>query len=250
MPPLGMHVTLARGLTAEIVHPALRRDAGAYYLGASAPDIRALMRWDRAQTHFFDLNVFDEQRGVEGLFREHPELASPEGLSESTVAFLCGYISHLEMDEAWIVDIYRPCFGERSPLKGDVLANLLDRVLQHELDRRGLEDWPAVEEIRNDLLRSTIEEVACFLDPETLQQWRDVAADLLSRPWSWDRFGRLASRHLRAYGVESEADLTHFLRNIPDLLDQSIRQVTPERIEAFQERSRQHALEAIREYLS
>src|SRR3990170_5961443 len=167
MPPLGMHVTLARELTAEIVHPALRRDAGAYYLGASAPDIRALMRWDRAQTHFFDLSVFDEQRGVERLFREHPELASPEGLSEGTVAFLCGYISHLEMDEAWIVDVYRPCFGERSPLKGDVLANLLDRVLQHELDRREMEDRAVAQEIQRDLLASAVEVAVGFLDRDT-----------------------------------------------------------------------------------
>ncbi len=40
------------------------------------------------------------------------------------------------------------------------------------------------------------------------------------------------------------------MRNIPDLLDQSIRQVTPERIESFQRRSRERALAAIQEYLS
>src|SRR3990170_1190979 len=182
MPPLGMHVTLARGLAAEIVHPALKKDPGACYLGASAPDIRALIRWDRAQTHFFDLSVFDEQSGVEGLLREHPELASPEGLSEGTVAFLCGYISHLEMDEAWIIDVYRPCFGERSPLKGDLLANLLDRVLQHELDCREMADRAAAEEVQRDLLASAVEVAVGFIDRDTLLQWREVSAERLSYP--------------------------------------------------------------------
>src|SRR3990172_851303 len=105
MPPLGMHMTLARELAARLAHPALQADPGACYLGATTPDIRVLTRWDRTRTHFFDLSDFGEQRGVERLFQEHPELASPVGLSGSTVAFLCGYISHLEMDEAWIIDV-------------------------------------------------------------------------------------------------------------------------------------------------
>jgi len=66
----------------------------------------------------------------------------------------------------------------------------------------------------------------------------------------WGRFGRIAGRHLRAYGVESEADLAHFLRNVPDLLDQAIREVTPERIAAFQTEARRRALAAIRTYLA
>jgi hypothetical protein len=107
-----------------------------------------------------------------------------------------------------------------------------------------------VAEIRRDLLASTVDAAVGFIDDETLLRWRQISADLLSQPPGWDRFGVIAGRHLRAYGVESEADLAHFLRNIPDLLDQSIQQVTAERIEAFQERSRLRASAAMREYLS
>ena len=224
-----MHMTVARELAAQLGHDIVTSEPGAYYLGATTPDIRVLTKWDRARTHFFDLNEYDHQSGVEGLFRERPELASAERLPPKSAAFLCGYISHLEIDEVWINDIYRPCFGERSPLKGDELANLLDRVLQYEL------------------LATTVQEAIGFLDLETLLRWRDISADVIDRPTTWDRF---ASRHLRAYGVETEDDLAHFLKNVPDLLDQSIREVTPERIEAFQQRSRQRALEAIRAFLS
>ena len=250
MPPLGMHMTLARELARQLGRSAIESDPGAYYLGATTPDIRVITRWERARTHFFDLDRFDEQSGVASIFATYPDLATPAQLNDSTMAFLCGYISHLEMDEAWIVEIYRPCFGERSPLGGDVLANLLDRVLQYELDRREREDRTVVQEIRDELLASACDVAVGFIDQETLLRWREVSADVLCQAPEWDRFGRIAGRHLRAYGVESEADLAHFLRNIPDLLDQSIRQVTPERLDAFQERSRRRAVEAIREYLS
>lgn len=250
MPPLGMHLTLARQLAPQLAQRALEAEPGAYYLGASAPDIRALTRWDRAHTHFFDLANFDEQSGVEGLLREHPELANPACLSERSLAFLCGYISHLEMDEAWIVDVYRPCFGERSPLKGDLLANLLDRVLQHELHTRDLADGAAVQEIRDELLGATVESLVGFIEDDDLRRWQEVAADMLMRPRDWERFAKFASRHLRPYGVESEEDIAHFMRNVPDLIDQALREVTPERLDAFQERSRRRALEAVRGFLS
>lgn len=250
MPPLGMHMTVARELAGEIAGAAVASEPGAYYLGATSPDIRVLTRWERSRTHFFDLEDFGHQRGVEALFEKHPELTTAADHDESTVAFLCGYISHLEMDEAWIVDVYRPCFGKQSALKGDVLANMLDRVLQYELDRRGRADKAAVTEICRDLLATTVEIGVGFIDDETLQRWRDVSAEILGRDQTWERFGTIASRHLRAYGVESEDDLAHFLRNVPDLLEQSIREVTPERLEAFQEQSKARALAAIRDYLS
>lgn len=243
-------MTVARELAGQLRSAVVESEPGAYYLGATTPDIRVLTRWERAKTHFFDLADLGHQRGVEAFFREHPGLASPNCLKKTTVAFLCGYISHLELDETWIVDVYRPCFGEQSPLKGDVLANLLDRVLQFELDRREREDGVAVSDIRRDLLASTVEEAVAFMEYDTLLQWRDVSVDVLSRELTWDRFGMIASRHLRAYGVDSEDDLAHFLQNIPDLLDQSIREVTPERLKAFQATSRTRALEAMRNYLS
>ncbi len=250
MPPLGMHLSLARDLALELAHPALRDEPGAYYLGATTPDIRVLTRWDRGRTHFFDLDDFGGQSGAAAVFEQHPELASASDLNASTTAFLCGYLSHLEMDETWIAGVYRPCFGERSPLKGEVLANVLDRVLQYELDRCGREDRDAVSEIQRDLLASAVDVLIGFIDGETLLRWRDISADVLNHPPTWDRFGVVASRHLRAYGVESEADVAHFMRNVPDLLDQAIRHVTPERIEAFRQRSRERALAALRSYLS
>ena len=250
MPPLSMHVALAREIAAELRRRPLEEEAGAYYLGATSPDIRVITRCDRRETHFFDLDDFGHQSGVARVFEEYPELADTERLDDRTKAFLAGYMSHLEMDETWICDIYRPCFGKDSPLRGDLLANLLDRVLQYELDRRAREDQQTISDLRRELLDASVDVAVRFLDRESLERWREVSADVISHPPTWERFGRMASRHLRAYGVESEEDLAHFLRNISDLLDQAVREVTLERIEAFQERSRLRALETIRGYLS
>ncbi len=246
MPYPRMHMTVARELAREVGHRFLECNPGAYYLGATTPDVRAITRWERERTHFFNLNNFDEQSGVAAIFEAYPDLASPGRLNESTVAFLCGYISHLEMDEAWICEVYRPAFGERSLLKGGPLANILDRVLQFELDRRGHEPH-VVDAIRRDLLASDLDIEAGFIDRETLGRWRDLSAESVVRE---PDLRRLASRHLAAYGVESDADIDQFLRDVPDLLEQSIREVTPERLAAFEERSRRRAIEAIREYLS
>ena len=68
MPPFGMHMTLARELASPLGHRAPLDHPGAYYLGATAPDIRAITRWDRSRTHFFDLSEMGEQRGVHGMF--------------------------------------------------------------------------------------------------------------------------------------------------------------------------------------
>jgi hypothetical protein len=241
-----MHMTVARELAREIGHRCLECNPGAYYLGATTPDVRAITRWERERTHFFNLHNFDHQSGVAAVFAAYPDLASPGKLNERTIAFLCGYISHLEMDEAWICEVYRPAFGERSPLKGAPLANVLDRVLQFELDRRGHEAH-VVEAIRDDLLATDLDIEAGFIDRETLGRWRDISAESVVRE---PDLRRLASRHLVAYGIESEADVEQFLRDVPDLLEQSIREVTPERLAAFEERSRRRAIDAIREYLS
>lgn len=246
-----MHLTLAREVAREVGHRAVSEQSGAYYLGASAPDIRAITRWDRARTHFFDLDCFDDQSGVAALFEEHPELANASCLDSRTVGFLCGYLSHLEMDEAWIVDIYRPCFGERSVLGGDLLANLLDRVLQHELHTRELADSAAVQEIHDQLLSTAVDSIVGFIADEDLQRWREVACDLLVRPRDWERFATFVGRHLRQFGAEAtEDDIAQFMRNVPDLVDQAYREVTPERLQAFQERSRRRSLAVVREYLS
>lgn len=74
-----------------------------FLAGSTAPDgMRYVGRMGKRATHFY---VEDEQdtwgKAVKGMFRAHPDLADPEELSDSDLAMVLGYISHLTVDEAF-----------------------------------------------------------------------------------------------------------------------------------------------------
>src|SRR5690242_9890798 len=102
MPPLGLHMVAAREIAGGLASERLDVDRGAYYLGATTPDIRVLTRWDRERTHFFDLNQVGAQSGVHRLFDEQPQLRDVTAVEAPTAAFVAGYISHLVLDEEYI----------------------------------------------------------------------------------------------------------------------------------------------------
>ncbi len=249
MPPLALHMGLARELAAALRHPTLEADLGAYYLGSTTPDIRVLTRWERQRTHFFDLTKTGHQDGVQALFEAHPNLADAALLNPATVSFLAGYISHLVMDEVWIEYVYRPFFGAGSVLGGDVRANVMDRVLQYELDRRERSRKEVMEHVRQELAGTALEIYVGFIDHDSLEQWRRVSLDVAGHEPDWQRFRLIAGRHLRAFGVGTPEAIDEFMKEIPRLLDETIRHVGWDRIESFLHRSRTRSLEVIREYL-
>ena len=64
MPPITLHMVLARELALGLGPEAiLTPSPGHYLLGATTPDIRVITRQDRFSTHFFDLN----EEGTPGL---------------------------------------------------------------------------------------------------------------------------------------------------------------------------------------
>ncbi len=249
MPPLALHTVIAKEVADRLRHRVLDEARGNLYLGSTAPDIRVITRWERQRTHFFDLGNFEEQSGVTGLFQAYPRLARPAALSAPTAAFVAGYITHLVMDETWINAIYRPFFGERSPLGGDLRANIMDRAMQFSLDRE--------KRCQRELMAHVINEVAqCdllleidFLDGETLRRWKDVMLDVANSSPDWERFRYIAGRHLREAGIESPEAFEEFVRSLPDLVEETLRYLTEERVQAFAEESRDRALEAVKEYL-
>lgn len=249
MPPLSLHIVVAKRIREALGNGLLTTECGAYYLGSTAPDIRVITRWERSRTHFFDLHNFDEQDSVTGLFASYPDLGKPEKLNTATVAFVAGYITHLIMDETWINDIYRPYFGAHSPLKGDLRANLMDRAIQYELDRRRREDRQAMEHIVEELANTPLDIDVGFIDNETLQRWRQVAIDIASQPPDWERFRYIASRHLREAGIESADAYEEFARMLPSLLDETIAHVGAAQLEGFIEKAATRAYKTIAEYL-
>lgn len=249
MPPIFLHMALARDIQGELRSPAIEGCAGAYYLGATSPDIRVLTRWDRSRTHFYQLDVYEHQDSVAELFRQHPELARPEALSEETATFVAGYITHLSLDERYIEDIYRVYFGQRSALGGDLTANTMDRLLQFELDRQRREDSTAAADIREALEGCSLAIDVGFLDSETLGKWLQVAIDQTRHPPDWRRFRYQGGRHLPGVSLESDAELEEFLERVPVLLQETIDHVSTKQVDSYLEQATVTALTQVRRYL-
>jgi len=254
VPPLVSHMLAARRAaeSAGLFDPDAISDqeTGAFTLGATTPDIRVITRWERARTHFFDLDQEAHQDSVAAFLNAHPHLRDPAALSPETRAWVCGFIAHLVMDESYIEQIYRPYFGQRSALGGGERANLLDRVLQYELDRRERESPGTMSDLRDALYGCALDVDCGFIDKSTLEQWRDVSASLTEHPPDWERFTYIASRHLKRAGVTSDAEYRQFLEQIPELLEETLRSVGTAKVEAFFELSQERTVVALKEYLA
>lgn len=250
MPPIFLHMAMARDIEAKLNAAAIDGSRGAYYLGATSPDIRVLTRGDRSQTHFYRLDVYEHQDSVAELFRQHPDLARPERLSPETAAFVAGYMTHLSLDERYIEDVYRVYFGQQSALGGDLTANTMDRLLQFELDRRRREDSSAAAGIREALEGCSLAIDVGFLDSETLSKWLQVAIDQTRHPPDWRRFRYQGGRHLPGVSLESDEELDAFLERVPVLLQETIEHVSTKQVDAYLEQATEAALEQVQRYLA
>jgi len=246
MPPLALHTAIAKEIADRLDLAALDAERGSLYLGSTAPDIRVITQWDRSRTHFFDLDCFDDQSGIAGLFEAYPALNDPGKLSAQTRAFVAGYLTHLVTDETWITTVYRPYFGERSPLGGNIRANVMDRALQFSLDAERRGDRHLMMHVLEAVTRIDIGLDIDLIDSETLRRWRDVIADIVQHEPDWERFRNAAKRHLK---LDSDNGIDELMSSLPELVDETLNYLTPERVEAFLDDSRSRSLDAVRDYL-
>lgn len=251
MPPLVLHMAFARQVQETVRASVLAEQVGPFLLGATTPDIRVLTRWQRQRTHFFDFDDFDHQDSVARFFAENPDLSDPGRLNESTAAFVAGYTTHLALDEGWICEIFRAFFGKESSLGGDAEAQVLDRLLQYELDRRRREDKALMKAIREALAGAEAGVDCGFIEAATLQRWRELAAEQTTYPGDYERLRYYSGRQLRALGVDVEdaSKFDQFLLNVPDLLAAALRHVSAERVDEFIERAQAKASRAVARYL-
>ena len=248
MPPLVLHTAIAKKVADELRVSLLDDERGSLYLGATAPDIRVVTRWERERTHFFDLNNFDEQDGVAAFFEAYPYLAGGS-IERPTRAFVAGYLTHLVMDERWINNVYRPHFGERSPLGGDLRANIMDRALQFSMDCDRRKDIDFRAHVVDAVGRCELGLDIGFIDAESLGRWQQVVSDMMSRAPDWDRFRHGARRHL-GYADGAGDEFEEMVRSIPDLVDETLKYLTVERVEDFLREAESQSLAAVRDYLN
>ena len=218
-------------------------------MGAISPDAYLVTGTSRRGTHFFDLDKVDCESGASLIFKAHPDLAGGCKLDDTTKSFIAGYLSHLVADEAWILDIYRPFFGSFSPLSGDPIANMLDRLLQFELDRREREDKAKMAAIRAEIRGWEPGVTIGLIAATTLRQWRDFGCAMVSREVTLADFPVFARSFLLPSKKVDAAQLEPFLSSVPAKLDWAIQYVTPQRLTAFREKAVSQSVAAAREYL-
>lgn len=249
MPPIAVHMVLAQRIADALADEGIASAPGPYLLGATTPDIRVITRQDRFSTHFFDLDVMDDQDSVAGLFARYPALRDPGALSGETRAWVCGYVTHLVLDEQYITTVYRRHFLPHDRLGGTVRANVMDRLLQFDMERNCTDD-PAVRDQLRVSLACTVDGIdAVFIDAATLDRWLGVTRDIAGQGMDWERSRRMISNHLRFTGVEEAEEVARLLDSLPELLDATIAHVTSIEIESFVDRATEAAAKAVERYL-
>ena len=248
MPNLPVHIDFAYRTAERMGHPALDSYVGYFLLGSTTPDIRAITRGRREQYHFAPLSFRDVGTGAKGLFDAHPNLLSPSECKGPTRAFVAGYITHLVLDEAWIVEIYRPYFGNPQVFQDEVVGKVMDRALQLELDRLSQEGM----ESATPLLSQAADGIDVgFISKETLAQWRQWVLRFVEREFTWERL-RFMARRIAAGDDEHPAHQVadEFLRNMPASLDDLFQYVSRDDLARFRKRSADHLTHAVGDYLS
>jgi hypothetical protein len=250
MPPLAIHTRIAKDTADRLRSESLDAQRGNLYLGSTAPDIRILTRWERERTHFFDFDNFEEQSCVESFFCAHPGLADSAGLEERTRSFVAGYLSHLVVDERWIDALYRPFFGERSPLGGSLRANVMDRALQFSMDAEARTDRELMSHVLHAVACCDLEIGIDFIDGPTLKQWHRVISDFVQQEPDWERFRDRARRHVAGGGAAvDDAEYEELARSLPDLVDETLRYLQAERVDDVMQGSLDASVRVVKDYL-
>lgn len=244
MPPICWHLVTVQDVARELPFASVQEHPAWFLLGATAPDIRVISPFTRVQTHFFELDAAEQQSGPARMFEEHPDLRRPPLADERHLTFIAGYLTHLVMDELWITSVYRPLFGGESPLADDARRNLLDRVVQFGMDRKGRLDRDHMGEIKRTLQDFDPDGAIGFLDESLLRRWRESVCNLTDQLPEWEVFGRVAGRLFPA------EDREEVVRQAPELLERAMQHVSEERLARFRQEAIARSVEIVRGYLS
>ena len=245
-----MHIYLANQVAEQLDLGYVYDNLGSYFLGSTTPDIRAMTKWPREQTHFAPLSVEEVGTGTRTMFRMHPELS--QDISPATRAFLAGYVSHLAADEVWITSVYRPHFDtslEHSRITDDkVEANIWDRALQLNMDRQILPQLTGETNPQEHLPCSDQDVSVSFLEDGLLTEWKDWVGRFMGWEFTWDRLKRALNRMYRD-DEDVQRTVEVFLEGMPRSLEQVYEKVPEGEVTAYQKRAVAATIEQVREYV-
>ena len=248
MPNLPVHLDMALKVRDRLEDPEIESHLGCFLLGSTTPDIRAMTKGRREDTHFAPLSTRKIGTGAAGLFSSHPELADKSKLGPATAAFLAGYLTHLAADETWILEVYQQYFGEHATEQNRMQANIWDRAIQLDMDRAAMDEMGDREEIRRHLEGSEDDVNIGFIDAEQLVQWREWVVKFTTWDFTWERL-RFAARRMYRDDPDAARIAEAFLFSMPDSLSEVYDLVPMEKIAGYQDRAISESVRMVKEYL-
>ena len=147
MPTPFYHIVLAEEILDDsrlqkFVRNLLSDELSAFLFGNVAPDVQAVSSYTREDTHFFSIDNVKKNIAHEEMLAKHKELSDVRRLSSVRAAFVAGYLAHLLLDQAWIVEVFNPVFG-KTVNWGEFRERLfLHNILRTFLDQRDYERLP------------------------------------------------------------------------------------------------------------
>ena len=211
MPNIPTHIQLALDVYSKLEDSLDTDQLGPFLLGATSPDIRAITKTQRSDTHFAPLESMYITEGVDRLLATYPELTDLKTVSRSTQAFIAGYICHLIADQTWVISIYRPYFGNRTLFSDPAEANVYDRAVQLMLDS---ECQTSVSLASNILEASELGVELPFIANNALKEWRIWVMKFCQAEFTWDRLKFMARRQDPANHESAEKVANHFIENV------------------------------------
>jgi hypothetical protein len=252
MPNLPMHIFLASQVAEQLDRGYLYDNIGSFYLGSTTPDIRAMTKWPREQTHFSLLSVEEVGAGTRAMFRNHPELLVGDGVSEATRSFILGYISHLAADETWITSVYRTNFDtsfEDTRLTSDqVEADIWDRAIQLDMDRQSLPELQGSIDAKQAVSCGDEGVSVAFLEDGLLAEWKEWVGRFMGMEFDWERLKRALNRMYRD-NDDVQYSVGEFLERMPRSLEEVYEKIPEARVEAYRQQAVAATIAQIREFV-
>ena len=183
MPTPFYHIVIAEDILEDsrlhaLVRNQLFDDLPAFLFGNVAPDVQAISRYTREDTHFFSIDNVGKNVAYKAMLSKHKELSNTRLLSPVRSAFVAGYLAHLLLDQAWIMEVFNPVFGKKVNW-GEFRERLfLHNVLRTFLDQNDYDNLPSDIDQRFALNLSSVRWLP-FVDNNDLYRWHKFLSEQL-----------------------------------------------------------------------
>ncbi len=250
MPNLVAHIGFGLDCIGLEEDSLISNNLGSFLLGCCSPDVRIITKMSRDNTHFVPISNKIIGTGTHNLFKENPKLLNKESLNSVTKSFLAGYILHLVADETWIIDMYRPYFGNRNVFPNKIIGNIMDRAMQLDMERETHLQHENFSGYTHELAIDFDDIEIDFISNESFKEFTDTIKRVFSNAFDWSRLIFMIRRQYpdKDSGM-AESLANDFIKNLPDSLEDLYHQVPKKEIKAYRANIISSWQSLIKEYL-